>query len=343
MVGENKYGAVVTKIRAMSSKLLDAQDYKQMSVMKSIPELIAFLNGKESYAGVFAGLKTKDINRDRLEQLLNTTLYRDYLKILHYLDNEDKEFCRCYMRKYEINIVKNMIRQVMSGETFRLEFEAEEFFNTSSFKKMRIESVKNIEEAVRAVHDTPYYEPIISLLKREKKPTLFEIETALDHFYFSELWKARENVSAENRLVMEECVGTEADLYNILWIYRSKKYFKVKDEYVYSYLIPVHYKLNADMIRKLTVSEDTAEMRQRLEKTPYAGALGNSAHMFERAMLDFVMKDVGRNVKKGEQNISAVLWYLHAKELELGNICSVAEGIRYSLKPAEIMNYVFIK
>ena len=343
MTGENNYGAVVTKVRAMSAKLLDAEDYQQMSVMKSIPELIAFLGGKESYKGVFTTLKTSEINRDKLEQILNTTLYRDYLKILHYLNNEDTAFCKCYMYKYEINIVKNMIRQVMSGEVFRLEFESDDFFNMSSFKKIRIESVKNIDEVTRAIHETPYYEPLNALLKREKQPTLFEIETALDHFYFTELWRERENVSPENRAVIEECVGTEADLYNILWIYRSKKYFKVKDKYVYSYLIPVHYKLDADMIKKLTLSENTAKMRENLEKTPYDGALGNSAHMFERAMLDFVMKDIGRRVKKGEQNISAVLWYLHAKELELGNICSVAEGVRYSLRPAEIMNYVFIK
>ncbi len=337
------YGAVVTKVRAMSAKLLNAQDYKQMSVLKSIPEIISYLNGKEAYSGIFSGLKFSDINRDKLEQILNTTLFKDYLKLQHYLNDEDTVFCKIYMRKYETNILKNMIRRIKSGMDFSLEFETDEFFKETSFKKIRIESVKNVDEIVKAIHGTPYYNVLMSLLKREKKPSLFEIETALDHFYFDELWKAREYISEENKKIVEHCIGSEADLYNVLLIYRSKKYFKIKDEYVYSYLLPVHYKLDTETIKNLVSAEDTLALRERLEKTPYAGALDNSAHMFERAMLEFVMKDIGAAVKRGELNISAILWYLHAKELELGNICSVAEGVRYSLIPKEILNYVFIK
>ncbi|MDP4118037.1 MAG: V-type ATPase subunit [Bacillota bacterium] len=343
MDGHIQYGAIVTKIRGMSAKLLKPDDYKKLSVMKSIAQIIEYLNTQTHYQGVFSGIKAETVNRDKLEQILNTTLYSDYLKVRHYLLKEDKAFIEAFMRKYEINIIKNMVRQVMSGNEARLDFETEDFFEASSFRKTKIESVKSMEQVIHAMEDTPYYEVITSLYSREKDPTLFDIEISLDMSYFSNLWKEKEKASKENKKIITECIGAEADLHNILWIYRSKKYFKVDTSYVYSYLIPVHYKLTTDMIQRLAVTENADDMSKVLEGTVYAGALDNDAQMFERAMIDFVLKDMLRSVRKGGLNISAVLWYLHAKELELGNICSIAEGVRYSLSSAEILRYVFMR
>jgi len=37
-----------------------------------------------------------------------------------------------------------------------------------------------------------------------------------------------------------------------------------------------------------------------------------------------------------------VVYYIYLKELEINNITSVIEGIRYGLEPKKIMDYIYI-
>ena len=44
------YSGLTTKVRAMSGKLLAQEDFLQLGSLKSVPEVIAFLKKKPSYA-----------------------------------------------------------------------------------------------------------------------------------------------------------------------------------------------------------------------------------------------------------------------------------------------------
>ncbi|MDR0273522.1 MAG: V-type ATPase subunit, partial [Clostridiales bacterium] len=55
---------------------------------------------------------------------------------------------------------------------------------------------------------------------------------------------------------LKKIFGTEADLRNILWLYRLKRYHKIEGNAVFSYLIPANYKLSAAEITALAHIKD---------------------------------------------------------------------------------------
>ena len=65
----------------------------------------------------------------------------------------------------------------------------------------------------------------------------FEIENELDKIYFENLEKTVKGSSKK----LEKLIGIQADLFNILWLYRCKRYFGMEKE---EYLIPYRYRLS---------------------------------------------------------------------------------------------------
>ena len=67
----------------------------------------------------------------------------------------------------------------------------------------------------------------------------------LDLYYFHTLWKTKDKILKKRDLeeITRAC-GSNFDLLNLQWIYRSKKYYHMASADIYALLIPVNYKLS---------------------------------------------------------------------------------------------------
>ena len=58
-------------------------------------------------------------------------------------------------------------------------------------------------------------------------PVFFDYEMQLDIHYYKEVWKLKDKLlNGDTLKAFTECIGTEIDLLNIMWIYRSKAVLK---------------------------------------------------------------------------------------------------------------------
>ena len=339
-----KYGALTTKISGMAGKMLKKEDYLSLSQMKSVPEAVTYIRTKTAYGECLAGY-SGELHRETLEKMLRHSLFKDFAKLKKYITNrKDKEFLNAVMCRYEIYLLETVIRGCMiEDNTTHLLYDLpEEFEDALSFDAARVVAARNMSQVVEALQGSPYEKVLSVLYTRGRTPTLFEIETNLDIFFFRKLWDLIEKqFQGKSKKYLQETIGTEADLLNVLWIYRCKKYYNLANEHVYALLLPVHYELTTQKIRAFVETKSFEECIQMVKDTKYAKlAEYQSRWLYEKALMK-VLTDLFRKIRgKDPYSIVTVIGYLYQKELELENICSVIEGVRYQIGPEKIMEYV---
>ena len=59
------YSGLSTKIRAMQSRLLTTQQYRELSELKSVPQAVAWLKQKPAYQNTWSSLSEDDLHRGK--------------------------------------------------------------------------------------------------------------------------------------------------------------------------------------------------------------------------------------------------------------------------------------
>jgi len=85
------------------------------------------------------------------------------------------------------------------------------------------------------------------------------------------LWRSVGGLDGVHRGVMQRVLGTEIDLQNILWMYRLKRFYGIFGDTTYGFLVPVRYRLSADVFARMANCEDAGGLRAEMSGTIYGG------------------------------------------------------------------------
>ena len=81
MAGELlEYSGLVTKTRAMKSRLLRQEDFEPITEFQTVPETIVFLREQESYGKIYGGHEEIQ-HRGQVEALIYHSIQEDYRKL----------------------------------------------------------------------------------------------------------------------------------------------------------------------------------------------------------------------------------------------------------------------
>ena len=128
------YSGLTTKIRAMQSRLLPDDQYRELAELKS----------------------------GKIEQLLVNSIYRDFTKIYQFSNMEQRKFLNLYFGRYEVSIMKECLNKIFDHRDVNLDLSLfKPFFDkhsqldinllTASRKtKDKILSKRNLEEITKA-------------------------------------------------------------------------------------------------------------------------------------------------------------------------------------------------
>ncbi len=339
-----KYSAIVTKLHALGGKLLSYKDFETMSKFERVSDAVKMLQTRTLY-GHEINMAADEVHRDVLEQKLRYGYMDNYMRISRYLNKNDRKFISAAMSKYEIDILKKVIRNCIeeniSGNGFLYDI-PQDIGAVFDFDVKKLAEASDLNDVLSITEKSKYNKVIAALMRREKSVDIFEIETGLDIYYFKNLWETAKKCYCEKKEnKIAELVGDEADIFNVLWIYRCKRYYKLPPEYIYALLLPVHNRLTPAKVKKLVETGSVEELKETLSKSKYAAYFNfDNAALLEKIMRKTIIKIIGEQVKKNPYNVASVMLYLYKEELELENICSVAEGIRYGLPSEKILEYV---
>ncbi len=219
MLNRLKYPALNAKMKCMYSANLSKDELKELLGLNNLKEAIYFLKTK------FPSLENinEQMHRKELEQELNNLFIIDILKLYKYLNkNENKIFIQ-FLSKYEINCVKNVFRNVTTNRDSKIYLKNIDNWTNRIFSNIDgINQITEEKEFLELIKGEDYYKIFKTYEEIIEDAPLEDIEVELDKFYFKETYKLAKKENKE----LQDMLGTEIDLLNIIWIYRSKKYFK---------------------------------------------------------------------------------------------------------------------
>ena len=98
-------------------------------------------------------------------------------------------------------------------------------------------------------------------------------------------------LSKEDSAIIKEMLGIEADIINIFWIYRSKKFYDISNEVIKSYHVRINGKLSKKTTASLMNAADSEEYLDILKKTPYGFLFDDQNQLFfEHNYLEYIYK-----------------------------------------------------
>jgi len=336
------YTHLATKIRAMLGNMLSEEDFDNMTHMNTVQEIAEYLKQHTYYKEHFKGLDSDDIHRGSMEIILYRAMITDALKITKHLKGWDKAFYRYVYRKQEVEDLKKMLRALQIGKSLK-EINRETLF-ISRYSKIDFNvslEAENAKELVETLKNTKYYAILQPLLRDDDSIELFAAEMGLDMYYYSRMYhQIRKHMTGKDQAVMLRDYGLDVDFRNMLWIYRAKKFYHLPKERVFTYLIPGGYKLKKQQLVELAESIDGDDVMARLKKGPYGSIIDFDSGHWGNGFYTYASFIYRSNIRQKSNTIAPMVDYIFLKEIEIVNLTTIIEGVRYKIDPNEVERFV---
>lgn len=337
------YSGIVTKTKAMGKWLITPEDYEKISNLPTVADFIIFLKNQPGYKDLFANCDEHALHRNQIEHILTNALYMDYSKLFRFANDNQRNILSFLFFRYEINILKSCLQQVFdSNSTYDLAAFETFFAKHSDLNLKQLSEAKSLDEFILTLQGTEYYALFQKISQIETISTLYDYETQLDIYYYKKVWKLCKNhLKGNEQKALRDTLGKQIDLLNILWIYRSKKYYNVESSKIYSSIIPIRYKLTNQDLMRMVEATSVEEFLLVLKASPYIpkgiDLNQNSVESIYRQVLNKAYND---NRHRNPTSMSTLFYYLHLKEQEIDHLTTALECIRYSLNPSETLKYI---
>ena len=326
--------ALKTKLRAMRGGLLKRNDYISLSRLGSVEEVGASLKNFPGYDRALGPLSSERLRRAPLERRLVFSLTDDYADIRRFVTGyRVRGLMENFFLKYEIRIIQTLITNISDErpggfDPEELNRETRSVFN---IKLAGLLSAKTVPELIAGLKGTAYYPVLSRVYRGDISP--FTLVNQLDLFYYLNLWDKVNGYGDKKEIEpLRRVVGTEIDLKNIIWVYRFKRY-RTEASTIFAHLIPAGYAMSMPELKR--IAEAGGESAAKKYKRVFVKDASLEACYHSK-----MIETMERVFKKEPDSAALIFAYLFFKELEIYNVTSLIEGVRYGLPPSDILSYL---
>ena len=337
------YSGIITKTKALSAKLLSDSDYNNISEIKTVNDFIIYLRNSQGYKNIYRE-HDEVSNRTHVESFLYNSLYNDFAKLYKFSNCNQKQALDILFIKYECEYISFCLKNALFGKNeFNISIPNSFIIQHSRLNQAELMNAHNINEFVMAFKGSEYYH-LFNVLKNTSHETLRDYLVPLNIYMYKKIWKSINKLkNKKDKQVLMDYFGTEIDCKNIMWIYRSKKFFKLSKNDIYVSIIPIHYKIDKNDFIDMIEAEGVEELLDIIKKTTY---FKNKATVFdsgfnESLIIDILSDVLADNVRKYPVSVSLLLSYFHNKRLEIVRLQTALECIKYKLSPPEVLKNIY--
>ena len=154
MFNKIKYPALNAKMRGMYANSLNKDELDELLRQNNLKDTIYYLKNK------FPSLDNIDesMHRKEIEQELDNLFINNILKIEKYLNAEEKNIFRSFLLKYELDCVKNVLRNITTNRDLTKYLKDIDNWTNKLFNEIRgINSVKSKKEFFEILKKQEYY------------------------------------------------------------------------------------------------------------------------------------------------------------------------------------------
>ncbi|MFQ6050297.1 MAG: ATP synthase A1 subunit C [Candidatus Hydrothermarchaeota archaeon] len=315
------------RVRGMETRLLSASKYNEIMESASFQETLSNLEGTE-YGQYVAQVVAEGKGSEYADKMLDQCLCDSYEAVVRFAPENVKKIFATWKKRWEIKNLKKILRSIHAG----IYPDMDTIFAIGDVGMSTYESLadsKSIEEFVSKLEGTEYGEVLSEHLSAyQESRSLLLLESALDKYYYSLLWKSVFIVSDENTRPLALFFGSEIDITNIKLLLRAKAENLLPEE-IKKLLIPNGHDLHQYFLDSLSEAESVVTLINSLEGTKYGKILmdelvsyeeDGSLTPLERA-LDKSLVALGKDLSKRQPfGISPLLTYLMLRENDINNL-----------------------
>ena len=329
-----KYPAINAKLKAMHSKILNKEEYEELIKQGHLKDVIYFLKNK------FYILENinENMHREQIEKELNNLFIVDVIKLNKYLNKSEKNLYMSFISKYELNCVKNVFRNVTTNKDVVNNLKNIDNWTHEIFKN--IDGINNINEEkefLEIIKKEDYYSIFEEYESIIENAPLEDIEVKLDKYYFKKIYLLSKKVNKD----LQEIIGKEIDLLNVIWIYRAKNFFGYNLDQIKNIIIPINYKINKEKMNSLINSSSFEDVKQILNNTIYKNVFKDEKNI-EYDKNTFLNSVYLKKFQTELFNITTIFCYMNLVDFEIKNIINIIEGIRYGININEIQKRIIV-
>jgi len=338
------YATVNTKIRALEKDFLNREDYLNMIQKKSVVDVARYLKENISYGKLLGEIHLETVSRRDLEDILKRNMIKNMDKLVHYFRDDYKDLIRSLYIKYEIEDLKALARSIFNGKKPETIEKSLYFLGKySQVNPKRLFKSRTIRDLIYSLEGSEFFEFLIPLVDGRRE-NLFRFEMALDMGYFNIIQSRRLNISGEDRKILKKWEGMVADLYNIQWVYRGKKFYSLSPEELLNYTISYGDKLTFKERKAMCYAKNLEELYKMITNTIYGflfkkEEISRDIYM-ERRINRFMYYKLKALDRQFSLSIIQTIDFVWSFEFEIKDIISILEAIRYDIPPEEARKFL---
>jgi len=341
-----RFAAVNTKIKTMEGEFLKDEDYASLLGMESVQAVARYLKDKTAYSEILANVEVESIHRGMLENLLKQNMVKNIDRIIHYFTGDYKDFIKTLYAKYEIEELKVIARAVYNGKD-AADFKGSAFIGKySKLDREKVFEAKYIKDIINALYGSEFYKFLIPLVDGNFTENPFRLEMVLDMSYYTILQREWSKLSKRDIGILKHAQGIIADLLNIQWIYRGKKFYRLSPEELLNYTINIGYRLDFNLLKALCYSQSLEEFESIVKATKYSFMFKEDETTdiyMERRMERYTYFELKALAKDYNFSIISAFEFIIFLEYEVRDIISVVEAIRYKIPVDQAHKYIIRK
>lgn len=346
---KGRYYATVAKIRAMYGKRVTPEDYAELITKRSVSDIADYLKKNTHYSEILAPVDVNNIHRGFLEGLLQRYNYEMYRKIIDFERIGRQEFYNFKIIYSEIEVILSCIRSINAGSDGQIDTIPIYLNGMTTFDLIEIAKVRSFDELLSFLKRTRYYNLLKDIKPDENGKIDFgKCEYRLRCDYYEMLAEASKHYRSKEAEKLELMIQTDIDLVNIINAYRMKEFFGCNEEEISEIIFPFEGRISAAKQQELYSAENGEEFFRRFSKTYYGriieenGLDSKNADDLELSANRLRFKYAKAALRDSQTASVSVYAYMYLMGVELRNLMSIIEGVRYGVPAKQIESLIIM-
>jgi len=342
MANIKRFAAVHTKIKALEGLLLKESAYKDLLSFQEPAEIVGYLKEMPAYEEVLREIENYS-ELTVIERQLKKDIIEKYERLSHYFTDSYKKYYKTLFMRFEIEDIKLFLRTYLRQEDVAF---IKEHIGQTKYHQVDLKTltqIASLEEFIEALRGSSYHQLLKYYLEEAPENMMFYMEMSLDHYYFKTLYKQLSEFSNEDRILMEEVIGTNVDIQNLQWIYRGLKYYNLSSEELLNYTLDLGFSIKYHTLKELCYTREIGLLVDRIKKTKYGFLFTGSGHselFFELNMERYLLQLMEALQRKSPMTFLDAIVYMHRKEYEIRDIFTLLEAKRYHAPIEDVKTFL---
>lgn len=337
--------AILSKARAMYGRRLTKQNYRELLACQNVGEVASYLKTRTSYGKALAGIDQNNVHRGQLEARLKQKLFEEYASLCRYEISVGEHFSQYVITRSEIEQILHSILLLEAGTPEDYVFALPMYLTRHTHINLTaLSQVKSYDDLISALSHTPYQKLLEGFRPIEGIPLNYTgIENALYTYLYSSVFEVIDrHTRGETARQLRDIFNSYIDLINYARIIRLKVSYNAGPDFIRSSLLPFG-NINKRILDEMIEAESADAVTKLMEQTAIGKHFLKIEHSYAGEISNRVKYMTCRHDIHFSTHPSVVLIsYTFLMQIELMDIVTIVEGIRYKLPPEEIAKLLVV-